>query len=47
MGREFGLCVNGSRDRLAVEHLRALKDLKSILLLAQEQALGVGCYVDA
>ena len=47
MGRQLGFCVDGSGDWLVVEHLGTFKDLEYILLLTQEQAVGVGCDVDA
>ena len=47
MSREFGLCINGSGYGLAIEHLGTFENFKGILLLAEKQAMCVGCDVDA
>jgi hypothetical protein len=36
---DFGLCVHGCRDRLAVHHAGALKDIESELALSEEESI--------
>jgi hypothetical protein len=44
--RDFGLCVHGHRDRLAVHHASMLKDVESELALSEEESVCLMLYGD-
>jgi hypothetical protein len=44
--RDFGLCVHGHRDRLAVHHASMLKDVESELALSEEESVCLMLYED-
>jgi hypothetical protein len=43
-GRDLGMRVHGRRDRLAVHHADALKDVESELVLSEEEAICLMLY---
>jgi hypothetical protein len=45
-GRDFGLCVHGRQDWLAVHHASALKNIKSKLALSEKESIGLMLYGD-
>ena len=47
MNGKFGRGVDGCGHRFAMEHVSTIKNLKCVLLLVQEQAVSVGCHIDA
>jgi hypothetical protein len=46
-GRDLGLRVHERRDRLAVHHASALKDVESELTLSEEESIDLMLYRDA
>jgi hypothetical protein len=45
-GGDLGLCVHGRRDRLAVHHASALKDIENELALSEEESIDLMLYRD-
>jgi hypothetical protein len=43
-GRDLGLCFHGRRDRLAVHHASALKDVESEMVLSEEESICLILY---